>query len=117
MSRLWRIAAVGVGLLLLTVGVIWSEFIQQPNRTVFFHLAQSDNPVIFGLERDELLRLKGRGAGRIRSAIVQQGKLQVQQYGISKQEDGRFRISPERKLELTQSDAPLVRFGATFIIP
>jgi hypothetical protein len=63
------------------------------------------------------LKLKGRGASRIRGAIAEQGKLQVRQYGISAQEQGRFRISPERQIELTQADAPLVRFGATFVIP
>jgi hypothetical protein len=77
----------------------------------FFHLARSDGPVIFGVERDDLLKLRGRGAGRIRGAIAQQGRLQVQQYVISQQEGGRFRISPEKQIELTEADAPLVRLG------
>jgi hypothetical protein len=117
MSRSWRIAAVGVGFVLLAMGMLWNDLIQQSSRTIFFHLARNDNPVIFSVERDELLKLRGRGAGRIRDAIAQQGKLQVQQYGVSKQEDGRFRISPEKQIELTQADAPLVRFGASFVLP
>jgi hypothetical protein len=117
MSRSWRIAAVGVALVVVATGKLWNDLVQQTNRTIFFHLARSENPVIFGVERDELLKLRGRGASRIRGAIAQQGKLQVQQYGISKQQDGRFRISPERQIELTQADAPLVRFGASFVLP
>ncbi|WP_139861595.1 hypothetical protein [Bradyrhizobium ivorense] len=90
---------------------MWNDLVQT-NRTIFFHLARSESPVIFGVERDELLKLRGRGAGRIRSAIAQQGRLQVQQYAISRQGDGRFGIGPERQIELTQADTPLVRFGA-----
>jgi hypothetical protein len=117
MLRSWKISAAAVGLALLATLTFWNEFTQHRKRTIFFHLARGDDPVIFGVERDDLLKLKGRGASRIRSAIAQQGKLQVQQYGISKQQDGRLRISPEKQIELTQTDAPLVRFGATFVLP
>ncbi|WP_139479856.1 hypothetical protein [Bradyrhizobium ivorense] len=111
MSRSWRIAAAGLGLVVVATGMLWND-LAQTNRTIFFHLARSESPVIFGAEREELLKLRGRGAGRIRSAIAQQGRLQVQQYAISRQGDGRFRIGPEKQIELTQADAPLVRFGA-----
>ena len=60
---------------------------------------------------------KGNGSGRIRSALAQQPRLAVQQFGLSKQDDGHIRIAPGKPIELTQPDAAAKRYGATFVVP
>lgn len=116
MFRVVEIAA-GAALVLLASFVFWLDTAQQENRTVFFHFRRGDDLVIFGIERDELLKFQGRGSSRIRHALVEQGALRVRQYGVHRTEGGSVQIGPEKQIELTPGDASLIRFGASFVIP
>ena len=118
-ARPYRSAALALAAagLVGSIVCVWTEFVQSPNRFIFFHLTRADKPVIFGIERDELLKFKGKGSGRIRSALAERSRLKVQQFGMSKQSDGQIRVAPGQQIELTPADASTVRYGATFIVP
>lgn len=110
-ARPYRSAALALsaGALVGSIVCVWTEIVQSPNRFIFFHLTRADKPVIFGIERDELLKFKGKGSGRIRSALAERSRLTVQQFGMSKQGDGQIRIAPGQPIELTPADASTVR--------
>ncbi|SFH65906.1 hypothetical protein SAMN05216525_101120 [Bradyrhizobium sp. Gha] len=109
--------AVKVAVVLVASVVFWMDTARQANQAVFFHHRRGDDLVIFGIQRDELLKFPGRGASRIRHALAEQGALWVKQYGVRKTEGGGVKVGPEKQIELTRGDAASVRFGASFVIP
>ena len=89
---------------------------QKPNRMVLFHMEGRDEPSVFGMMRDDLLKLDGRGAGRIKGAL-KHGPVKVWQYVLRNEGRGKWRLAPEREIELTSADASSIRFGARIAIP
>jgi hypothetical protein len=89
---------------------------QQPNRMVLFHIERQDGPFVFGMMRDDLLKLDGKGAGRIKGAL-EHGPVKVWQYTLRNEGSGKWRLAPEREIELTSADASSIRFGAKIAVP
>jgi hypothetical protein len=110
-----RHAAIWVGLAVIGVSVAVGQR-QKPNRMVFFHMEGENQPSVFGMMRDDLLKLEGRGAGRIKAAL-ERGPLKVWQYTLRNEGDGKWRFAPDHEIELTAADAPHVKFGAKLAIP
>ena len=116
MSDTWKWIAVGICLVLFTADTVLKPQ-DNPNRMVFFELHRDGAPVVIGMMRDDLLELPGRGAARLSNALVQGRPLTVWQYALKKTEDGSYQASPDRQIELTSADAPLLTFGARIRLP
>jgi len=89
---------------------------QKPNRMVLFHMEGQDGPSVFGMMRDDLLKREGKGAGRIKGAL-EHGPVKVWQYTLRNEGSGKWRLVPEREIELTSADASNIRLGARITIP
>jgi hypothetical protein len=116
MSDTWKWIAVGVCLVLFTADTVLKPQ-DDPDRMVFFELHRGDRPVVVGMMREDLLKLPGRGAGRLSGALAQGQSLTVWQYALKKAEDGSYQASPDRQIELTSADGPLLTFGARIRLP
>lgn len=116
MSDRWKWLAVGICLVLFVADTALKPP-DKPNRMVFFELHRENDPVVIGMMRDDLLKLPGRGAGRITQALAQGQPLTVWQYGLRKIEDGSYQATPDKQIELTSDDAPHVTFGAKIRLP
>jgi hypothetical protein len=116
MSDTWKWIAVGICLVLFTADTVLKPH-DDPNRMVFFELHRGGAPVVVGMMRDDLLELPGRGAARLSNALAQGRPLTVWQYALKKAEDGSYQASPDRQIELTSADAPLLTFGARIRLP
>jgi len=116
MSDMWKWIAVGVCLIVFTADTVLKPS-DKPNRMVFFELHRGASPTVIGMMRDDLLKLPGRGAARLQNALVGGQSLTVWQYGLTKAEDGSYQAKPDRQIELTSADAPLISFGARIRLP
>ena len=83
---------------------------------VFFHMDGQNEPSVFGMMRDDLLKLDGKGAGRIKGAL-KHGPVKVWQYTLRNEGTGKWQFAPEREIELTSADASHIRLGARIAIP
>lgn len=83
---------------------------------VFFHREGPGQPSVFGMMRDDLLKLDGKGAGRIKGAL-KRGPVKVWQYTLRHEGSGKWRLAPEREIELTAADDSDIRFGVRIAIP
>jgi hypothetical protein len=116
MSDMWKWVAVGICLILFTADTVLKPQ-DKPNRMVFFELHRGDSPTMIGMMRDDLLKLPGHGASRLRNALVDGQPLTVWQYALRKTEGGSYQATPDRQIELTSADAPLISFGARVRLP
>ena len=116
MSDTWKWIAVGICLVLFTADTVLKPQ-DDPNRMVFFELRRGGAPVVVGMMRDDLLALPGHGTERLSKALARGQSLTVWQYGLRKVEDGSYQASPDRQIELTSADAPLLTFGARIRLP
>jgi hypothetical protein len=116
LSDTWKLIAVAICLVLFTADTVLKPQ-DKPNRMVFFELHRGDSPTMIGMMRDDLLKLPGRGASRIRNALARGEALTVWQYELRKTDDGSYQEVPARQIELGSADAPLVTFGATVRLP
>jgi hypothetical protein len=115
-SDTWKWIAVGICLVLFAADTVWQPQ-DKPNRMVFFELHRGDRPAVIGMMRDDLLKLQGRGANRLQHALSQGQQLTVWQYALRKTEDGSYQAMPDKQIELTSADAPLITFGARIRLP
>jgi hypothetical protein len=116
MSDMWKWVAVGICLILFTADTVLKPQ-DTPNRMVFFELRRGASPTVIGMMRDDLLKLPGRGANRLQNALVEGQPLMVWQYALRKTEEGTYQAKPDRQIELTSADAPLISFGARIRLP
>ncbi|WP_315784814.1 MULTISPECIES: hypothetical protein [unclassified Bradyrhizobium] len=116
MSDTWKWIAVAICLVLFTADTVLKPQ-DKPNRMVFFELHRGERPTMIGMMRDDLVKLPGRGASRIRDALARGETLTVWQYELRKIEDGSYQEVPERQIQLGAADAPLVTFGARIRLP
>lgn len=86
------------------------------DRMVFFHMEGKHEPSMFGMMRNDLIKLDGNGAGRIKQAL-ERGPVKVWQYALYNDGNGKHRLVPESQIELTYADAARVRFGARVALP
>ena len=115
-SDAWKWIAVGICLVMFAADTVWQPQ-DKPNRMVFFELHRSDRPIVIGMMHDDLLKLQGRGADRLQQALTQGRPLTVWQYALRKAEDGSYQAMPDKQIELTSADAPLITFGARIRLP
>ena len=115
MSPPARPAVIWIGLAAIGASIAIGQP-QKPNRMVFFQMEGQGGPSAFGMMRDDLLKLDGKGAGRIKAAL-EHGPVKVWQYTLRNEGSGRWRLAPEREIELTSADASSIRFGARIAIP
>ncbi|MGY3449671.1 hypothetical protein [Bradyrhizobium sp. USDA 4353] len=116
LSDTWKLIAVAICLVLFTADTVLKPQ-DKPNRMVFFELHRGESPMVIGVMRDDLVKLPGRGAARIRDALARGETLTVWQYELRKTEDGSYQEVPERQIQLSAADAPLVTFGARIRLP
>lgn len=116
LSDTWKLIAVAICLVLFTADTVLKPH-DKPNRMVFFELHRGDSPTMIGMMRDDLIKLPGRGASRIRDALERGETLTVWQYALRKTEDGSYQEVPERQIQLGAADAPIVTFGASIRLP
>jgi len=116
LSDTWKWITIAICLVLFTADTVLKPQ-DKPNRMVFFELHRGQSPTMIGLMRDDLLKLPGHGASRIRNALARGGTLTVWQYELRRTEDGSYQEVPERQIQLSAVDAPLVTFGASIRLP
>jgi hypothetical protein len=116
MSDMWKWVAVGICLILFTADTVLKPQ-DKPNRMVFFELHRGDGPTMIGMMRDDLLKLPGHGANRLRNALADGQPLTVWQYALRKTDDGSYQATPDRQIQLSSADAPLISFGARIRLP
>jgi hypothetical protein len=116
MSDTWKWIAVGICLIVFAADTVLKPA-DKPNRMVFFELHRGASPTVIGMMRYDLLKLPGRGADRLQNKLAEGQPLTVWQYALRKTEDGSYEASPDRQIELTSADAPLISFGARIRLP
>lgn len=97
LSDTWKLIAVAICLVLFTADTVFKPQ-AKPNRMVFFELHRGDSPMMIGMMRDDLLKLPGRGASRIRNALSRGEPLTVWQYELRKTEDGSYQEKEKKKI-------------------
>jgi hypothetical protein len=110
-----RPAVIWIGLVAIGASIAIGQP-QKPNRMVFFHMEGQGKPAVFGMMRDDLLKLDGKGAGRIKGAL-EHGPVKVWQYTLRNEGSGKWRLAPDHEIELTSADASSIKFGARIAIP
>lgn len=116
LSDTWKLIAVAICLVLFTADTVLKPQ-DKPNRMVFFELHRGESPTVIGMMRDDLRKLPGTGAIRIRDALARGETLTVWQYALRKTEDGSYQEVPDRQIQLGSADAALVTFGARIRLP
>ena len=116
LSNTWKLIAVAICLVLFTADTVLKPQ-DKPNRMVFFELHRGESPTVIGMMRDDLRKLPGTGASRIRDALACGETLTVWQYALRKTEDGSYQEVTDRQIQLGSADAALVTFGARIRLP
>ena len=115
-SDRWKWVAVGICLILFTADTVL-KLEDKPNRMVFFELHRGASPTVIGMMRKDLLKLPGSGANRLQNKLAEGQPLTVWQYALTKSDDGTYQAKPDRQIELSSADAPLISFGARIRLP